>query len=322
MRALVYEGPRRLVVRDVPRPLVKDGEVEVAVAAAGVCGVDLKGFAGKSRHHAPGLILGHELVGQTADGRRVVVDPLTGCGVCGECRSGRTNLCGELRLLGMGGVAGCMAEFVAVPAGQVYGIPEGIEDARAVLAEPLANIVHLLRLAGLKAGMRVGVVGAGLMGSLAVQLALWQGARAVVVWDVDEGRLAAARRMGAAVAASGDEVDLAVDACGAAEARESAFGLCRPGGTVALLGMATQRSAVDFGAGIRRELRVAMSFGYTAEDFQRAVELLAAGAVDLGEWTAVMPLEEGQAAFERMADARGERVKMVLRVWGTRSVLK
>ena len=80
------------------------------------------------------------------------------------------------------------------------------------------------------------------------------------------------------------------------------------------LGMATERSELDFGAAIRRELRVQMSFGYTAADFKRSLDLLIAGEIDLTEWTAEMSLEDGQEAFERMTTSRGDTLKMILRV--------
>jgi threonine dehydrogenase-like Zn-dependent dehydrogenase len=333
MRALVYTGPRRMRMENRPRPVVDAGEVEIAVTAAGICGVDLAGFLGRSRHHAPPLILGHELAGCAADGRRVVVNPLTSCGHCAACRRGAENLCAELRLMGMDGKDGCFAEFVAVPEGQVHGIPEAMTDARAVLAEPLANIVHLFRLAAPEPLFRMGIVGAGTMGSLALRMALEQGARAVLVEEVEETRLEAARLMGATLAVNaataegrgaarefaGYGLDLVVDACGTETARQEAFELCRPGGTVALLGMAETSSRVDFGASIRKEHRVMMSFGYTPGDFERSLALLAEERGDLTPWTLTpwtveMPLEEGQMAFEAMAAARGATLKTILRM--------
>jgi len=326
MRALVYAAPRRLIVEDCPRPYPAGGEVEIAVAAAGICGTDISGFLGRSRHRTPPLILGHEMVGRTPHGRRVVVDPVLSCGGCVHCRRGQTNLCRGLRLLGMDPLPGCFAEFVAVPRSQVYQIPESLTDAQAIYAEPLANIVHLFRLAAPGPGFRVGIVGAGTMGSLALKMALHFGASEVQVEDVNEVRLAAARRMGAtrvvnpesengeAGGLEQDRLDLVLDACGEEKARQRAFDLCRPGGTVVLLGMAKGRSELDINAGIRKELRVLMSFGYTTEDFRRSLDLLVAGEMDMKEWTAEMRLEDGQAAFEQMSGSRGNTLKMVLRV--------
>jgi 2-desacetyl-2-hydroxyethyl bacteriochlorophyllide A dehydrogenase len=313
-------------MQDWPRPLSCAGEIEIAVDAAGICGADISGFLGRSRRRKPPLIFGHELVGQTPDGRRVVVDPLIGCGQCAECAGGAGNLCSELRLLGMDRMAGCFAEFVTVPESQVYEIPDDLDDTRAVFAEPLANIVHLFRLAAPGPEFRMGIVGAGAMGSLALKMALHLGAGEVLVEDVEEVRLATARQMGATLAVNpeaasaaarcfaGRGLDLVLDACGEEQARQEAFDLCRPGGTVVLLGMAREHSALDFGASIRKERRVQMSFGYTAADFRRSLDLLVAGAIGLTEGTAEMPLEEGQKAFERMTESRGSTLKMMLRV--------
>jgi 2-desacetyl-2-hydroxyethyl bacteriochlorophyllide A dehydrogenase len=326
MRALVYTAPRRLIVEDCPRPHPAAGEVEIAVAAAGICGADISGFLGRSRHRTPPLILGHEVVGRTPQGRRVVVDPVIGCGVCAACSRGEKNLCSRLRLLGMDPLAGCFTEFVAVPRSQVYEIPDSLTDAQAIFAEPLANIIHLFRLAAPKPRFRMGIVGGGTMGSLALKVALRLGASEVLVEDVEEVRLGAARRMGATRAVypeteSGegrsfeqDGLDLVLDACGEEKARERAFNLCRPGGTVVLLGMAKGHSELDFNASIRKEHRVQMSFGYTAEDFRRSLDLLVAGGMDMKDWTAEMPLEDGQAAFDQISGSRGATLKMVLRV--------
>ena len=326
MRALVYLAPRQVVIEERPRPHAADGEVEIAVAAAGICGADISGFLGRSRRRTPPLILGHELVGRTPDGRHVVADPLVSCGRCSDCLDDRENLCGSLRLLGMDSLAGCFAEFVSVPESQVHEIPDGLDDARAVIAEPLANIVHLFRLAAPPPAVRMGIVGAGMMGSLALKMALHMGVREVLVEDVDEVRLATARQMGAALAVNsetgrgearsfaGRGLDLVLDASGEEQARKDAFELCRPGGTVVLLGMAKDRSELDFGVSIRKEHRVLMSFGYTPVDFRRSLDLLVAGEIDLRPWTVETPLEAGQQAFETMTSLRGATLKMVLRV--------
>ena len=326
MRALVYTAPRHLEMQQWPQPQPSAGQIEIAVDAAGICGADTSGFLGRSRRRKPPLIFGHELVGRAPDGRRVVADPLIGCGQCADCLKGATNLCPNLRLLGMDQLPGCLAEYVGVPESHVHPIPEYLPDARVLFAEPLANIVHLFRLAAPQPHFRMGIVGAGAMGSLALKMALHLGAADVLVEDVLDVRLAAAQQMGATLALNpenhlnqardftGCGLDLVLDACGEEMARQHAFDLCRPGGTVVLLGLATEHSELDFGASIRKELRVQLSFGYTAEDFKRSLDLLIAGEIDLTKWTAEMPLGDGQKAFERMTDSRGDTLKMILRV--------
>jgi len=274
------------------------------------------------------MVLGHELVGRRADGRRVVANPLISCGRCSACLSGAQNLCSSWRLLGMDLTAGCHAEFVSLPETQLYEIPDDLSDARAVISEPLANIVHLFRIAAPLPFFRMAIVGGGTMGSLALLTALRLGVREILVLDISEARLQVARRMGATLAVNvsteegraearqfaGHGMDVVLDAAGNGLARQSAFDICRPGGMVVLLGMSQQRSEIDFVTSIRKEHRVAMSFGFTPVDFERSLALLKAGEIDLTPWTVEMPLEEGQGAFERMTTAPGDTLKMLLRV--------
>lgn len=328
MRALVYTAPHKVELREIERPALASGDVEIAVEAAGICGSDISGFLGHSRRRMPPLVLGHEFVGRRPDGKRVVVNPLISCGRCAACLSGAQNLCPSWRLLGLDRIQGCFAEFVALPESQIYEVPDDFSDHRAVMTEPLANIVHMFRLASPCPFFRMGIVGGGTMGSLALLTALHLGVREVLVQDVSEIRLDTARRMGASLAVNaateqgraearrfaGHGLDLVLDASGTAPARQAAFDLCRPGGVVLLLGMSSERSEVDFVTSIRKEHRVLMSFAYTPIDFERSLALLKAGEIDLAPWTVEMRLEEGQQAFERISSAPGGTLKMVLRV--------
>jgi threonine dehydrogenase-like Zn-dependent dehydrogenase len=331
MRALVYTAPLSVRMEERGRTAPLPGEAEIAVQAAGICGSDISGFLGHSRRRVPPLILGHELVGRTRDGRRVVANPLMSCGRCPACLGGAQNLCASWRLLGLDRTEGCFAEVVALPASQLYEIPDSLTDTQAVTVEPLANIVHLFRLARPEPFFRMGIVGAGAMGALALQVARALAVRDVLVQDVSEVRLETARRMGAALAVNalteeglaerarfaGAGLDLVLDAAGSAAARQAAFDLCRPGGLVVLLGMGSEKSEIDFIASIRKEHRVVMSFAYTPPDFARALGLLVGGQIDLTPWSAELPLEQGQSAFDRITQAPGETLKMVLRVNGS-----
>ncbi len=324
MRALVYTAPEQVELRDIPRPSLAAGEVEIAVQMTGICGSDISGFLGHSALRKPGLILGHELVGRTPDGRRVVANPLMSCGVCESCLSGAQNQCVSWRLLGLGQTQGSFAEFVALPASQVFDIPESLPSAQAVLAEPLANLVHVFRISSPAPMFRLAIVGAGTMGALALSVAKLAGARDILIVDVNDERLAVARQLGAAAAMNvtgdgsaavlqfaGRGFDMVLDASGGAAARQMAFDLCRPGGLVALLGMGAQKSELNFVASIRKEHRVVMSFAYTPGDFRRALNLLIANEVNLDSWTECTALEQGQKAMERMSHAPGATLKML-----------
>ena len=141
------------------------GEEEIAIQAAGVCGSDISGFLGHSALRKPPLVLGHELVGRRGDGRRVVANPLVSCGHCNACMSGAQNLCESWKLLGLGTTPGTFAEYVALPSAQVYDVPDSLTSEQAILAEPLANIVHMLRIVAPPPFFRFAIVGAGTMGA-------------------------------------------------------------------------------------------------------------------------------------------------------------
>jgi 2-desacetyl-2-hydroxyethyl bacteriochlorophyllide A dehydrogenase len=325
MRALVYVAPGRVQLEERPRHKARAGELEIAVEMAGVCGSDIAGFVGHSRRRRPPLVLGHELVGRLVNGHRVVANPLISCRGCRACLSGAQNLCEDWRLLGMDRTDGSFAEFVVLPATQIYEIPEELTAARAVLTEPLANIVHLLRIAAPPPFLRLAIVGGGTMGALALIVAKRTGARDVLVADVSDDRLTTARELGAAATVNtgsaegaaeareraGRGFDLVLDSSGSAPARQLAFDLCRAGGTVVLLGMASETSEVNFVTSIRKEHRVVMSFAYTPPDFERALALLRAGEVALDRWTEKFPLEHGQEALERISRAPGATLKVL-----------
>ena len=314
MRALVYTAPGKVEMEERPRPDLQLGDEEIAIEFAGVCGSDISGFLGHSALRRPPLVLGHELVGRRRDGRRVVANPLLSCGRCDACISGAQNLCDSWKLLGLGTTPGTFAEYAAVPSTQVYEIPDSLTAEHAILAEPLANIVHMFRMVAPAPFFRLAIVGAGTMGALALSTSLRIGARDVLVTDINHDRLETMRKLGASTtvnASNPDTVgeaqrnagrgyDIVIDASGSAPARQMAFDFCRPGGQVVLLGMAAQRSEINFVASIRKEHRVVMSFAYTPLDFRRALDLLIAGEIDLTAWTAKMPLENGQEALERM----------------------
>jgi 2-desacetyl-2-hydroxyethyl bacteriochlorophyllide A dehydrogenase len=328
MQALVYTAPGRVELEQRPRPVPQKGEEEIAIEVAGICGSDISGFLGHSALRRPPLVLGHELVGRRRDGRRVVANPLVSCGHCNACISGAQNLCQAWKLLGLGTTPGTFAEYVALPSTQVYEVPDSLTAEQAILAEPLANIVHLFRIVSPSPFFRLAIVGAGTMGALAVSAAKRIGAREVLAADVNEQRLETMKTLGASsvvsagkpdemaevLRAAGRGYDVVIDASGSAAARQMSFDFCRPGGQVVLLGMGAQKSEVNFVASIRKEHRVVMSFAYTPIDFRRSLDLLIGGEIDLTPWTVRLPLARGQEALERMSHHPGVSLKMMLEV--------
>lgn len=338
MKALVYTAPRRVEIHDLPRPEVRPGEALLRVALTGVCGSDIHGFLGKSERRKPGLVLGHEAVATVAEvhpgvsgwapGRRAVVNPLLSCGACPSCLAGRQNLCPTWQVLGMDRRQGTYAEYVAVPAAQLYPVSDALPDAAAVLAEPLANVVHFYRISLAETPETAAIVGAGTIGILALLLGRLRGIGRIVVFDRNPDRLRVARELGADLALDarepgaveealrflGDGADYVVEAAGHADSRRAAVKLCRKGGRLLFIGMAEMETSLPWIEMIRDEKAVFTTFGYTPRDFAAALRLLEAGRIRLDRWTEVRPLDEGQEAFVKIADAPGAVLKMAFRV--------
>jgi threonine dehydrogenase-like Zn-dependent dehydrogenase len=338
MKALVYTAPRRVEIQDLPRPEPRPGEVLLRVALTGVCGSDIHGFLGKSERRKPGLVLGHEAVATVAQvhpgvsgwepGRRAVVNPLLSCGACPSCLAGRQNLCSTWQLLGMDRRQGTYAEYVAVPAAQLYPVSDTLPDAAAVLAEPLANVVHFYRISVTETPETAAILGVGTIGTLALLLGRLRGIGKIVVLDRNADRLRTARELGADLALDtrepgaieearrflGDGAEYVVEAAGHAESRRAAVALCRKGGRIVFIGMADMETSLPWIEMIRDEKAVLTTFGYTPRDFAAALRLLEAGRIRLDRWTEIRPLEEGQEAFVKIADAPGNVLKMAFRL--------
>lgn len=335
MKALVYTAPHQIGLQELPTPTLGADEVLVRVAACGICGSDLHGFHGKSAIRVPPMVMGHEFCGQVVesgpgvsdqDGKRVVVQPLVGCGHCAYCLSGRSNICPDRKLIG-GHLQGAFAEYVRVPARQIYPISDAMDDMMVTLVEPLANAVHMLNLAGGALDRNVVVLGAGTLGLVTVALARHAGARAVIATDVDDTRRDAARTLGAheTVNAADDDAidrirdliggaDIVIDAAGYTTSRQQAIAIALPGAAVVLLGLADPRSELPMGDIINREIAVRGSYSCTDSDFRTAIHVLEDGAIETESWVQTGSLDEGTRFFERLADREEGLFKVVLSV--------
>jgi 2-desacetyl-2-hydroxyethyl bacteriochlorophyllide A dehydrogenase len=334
MQALVYTAPRAVEWREWRDPEPGRGEVLVRVHAAALCGSDLHGFLGHSKIRVPPMVMGHEFTGEIvalgddvrdlAPGDRVVVQPLVTCGECMSCRAGRTSICPRRRLLG-GHLQGAFAEHIAAPASLVYRLPDHVDFAAGALTEPLANGVHMARLAP-PAYQDVVVFGTGTLGMMALQAFRAAGARRVVVVDTAAPRLEVAARLGADAtlnprledvqrgvhaALQGEPPAIAVDAVGHTVTRQQALALVAPGGTVVLLGLAEPSSEFDVLSAINREVRLQGSYGSDDADFRAALALIADRRVDVTSWVEHFSPDQGQDVFTRLVDDPRDLVKAI-----------
>jgi threonine dehydrogenase-like Zn-dependent dehydrogenase len=327
MPSLVWEGPRRMVLRETPLPALLPDEVLIRVAYAGICGSELSGYLGHNALRVPPLVMGHEFSGEVAalgdgalelspalaPGMAVTANPMVYCGNCEACRQGLNHLCASRRLVGAHR-PGAFAGYTTVPAWMVLPLPEKVGLREGALSEPVACAVRAAGWAGELRGETFLVVGAGAIGLLTLQVLLLRGAARVFIADTDEQRLAAGRDLGGEALdpravnvvktvreeTGGRGAAAAVDAVGKAVTREQCIAAVRSAGTVVLTGLHEEASVLPVADVIRREITLRGSFAYTPADFEEAVSLLAREAVRLAPWIVEAPLAEGADWFERL----------------------
>jgi L-iditol 2-dehydrogenase len=202
MRCAVRVQPGRIEVQRRPVPVPAPKEVLLAIQCVGICGGELHHF------HSPTVrVIGHELAGTIAEtgteihhlppGTRVVVDPLSACGHCEYCLSGRPHLCPERTIMGNHVDGGC-AEYVAVAANQCFALPDELTWEQATNVHGLAGAIQALSKLHYHIGDTVAIVGAGPQGLYLTQLARnCMGAGLVIVAGRSHNRLDLARRLGA-----------------------------------------------------------------------------------------------------------------------------
>ncbi len=325
MRAVVYDAPRALAVREVRRPVAGPGEVVVDVGLAGVCGTDLHLHEGGFFASFP-LTPGHESTGTVREvgagvthlavGQRVAVDNASACGRCAECSHGNHLFCEHFLSLGVNAPGG-FAESLVSPAHKVYAADD-LPPEVAVLAEPLACAVHGMDVLGLRPGADVLVVGAGTTGLLLAQLLLHGGAGRVTVAAPTPFKLELADEYGvdrvvrvtrdaaetartlAALQPNG--FDVTVDVTGAASVVATLPDLTATNGTVFVYGMCDEDARIPLSPYdvFRRQLTVKGSFAQV-DCMDRSLALLRSGRVlTEGLVTHRFPLAEYETALETL----------------------
>jgi L-iditol 2-dehydrogenase len=296
MRAVRLHAVGQIAAVELPDPSPGPGEILVRVMAAGICGTDRHLFKGEFPC-APPVTLGHEFSGEVVAlgqgvtlplGTLVTCDPNIACGACDQCLRGRTNLCLHNVAIGIhrdGGFAG----LAVIPAHRAIPVP-GLDPRHAAFAEPLACTLHGLDLGAPIPGERVIVLGGGVIGLLAVQLARNAGAEVTLVTRHPAKR-ALALAIGATHTAATEAearallpqgADLVLECAGVAETVEMAPRLTRSGGRVVILGVMPQGETVRIQPFdlLFREIRLLHSF-INPFTQSRAAAMLASGQVDV-----------------------------------------
>ena len=337
MRAMVWTAPKQMNVMEVELPKIADDEVLIQVKTVGICGSDLEGYLGHNSLRIPPLQMGHEFAGMITSvgsgvrhlqaGNRVVVNPLITCGVCLQCKRGLHSLCEVRRIIGIHR-PGSYAEYVAVPAANVYPIEDNLTYETAALTEPLACSLRATRRA--MAGRllpNVVVIGAGSIGLLSGFAAQLLGAGKVSILDVNVERLQTAEKLlfdGVFNSSSPDIVeklkteagfkgiDVIIDAVGMRATRDLAIKLINPGGIIMNIGLGIDQTELPVNHLIRFEIEIKGSFCYSEQDFADALQLLTAGKVSEKGWSVIRHLNDGPDSFAELTSGKSGVGKILL----------
>ena len=330
MNALLLKEYMQLELTAMPEPDIAADEVLIRVRACGICGSDVHGLDGSTGRRIPPLVMGHEAAGEVAAlgagvrglqlGDRVTFDSTIYCGQCSYCARGEVNLCDNRQVMGVSPGPyrrhGAFAEYVAVPRRIVYKLPDALSFEQAALIEAVSVAMHAVNLTPVKLGDTAVVVGAGMIGVLAVQCLRASGCARVIAVDPVEQRLAMARELGATDTFTTSEsfnADICVECVGNKEAVRAAISSVRKGGAVTLVGNISPTVELPLQEVVSRQIRLQGSCASCGE-YPAAIDLMARGVIRVDSLiSAVAPLAEGADWFGKLYRREGNLIKVILR---------
>lgn len=334
MRAIIYEGPYTVDVKDVDIPKVKDGEVLVKVSYAGICGTDLNIFAGTHPRAKAPLIPGHEFSGvvvsdgkKFAKGTRVAAYPLLSCGHCSPCKTGNEHVCDTLGLLGID-CDGAMAEYVAVEEEKLIKLPDELSDELGALVEPVAVSVHALRENHYTPGDNALVFGCGTIGlTTALTLRIF-GASKIIMVETDDSRANLAREMGFEVISpigidmekfakeqtDGVGFDWVLDCAGVQPVANVLFDVVKVKGRILIIAGYKKPAALPLIKGMFKETAILFTRVYRYRDFKLAADMIIKEKNYEKVITHLLPIEEGKKGFDLLTTPGTGAIKVMYKL--------
>ncbi len=337
MRVAMYYNNRDVRLEEMPIPTIGPGELLVKVLASGICGSDVMEWYRIKK--AP-RVLGHEIAGEIVEvgkevdqyriGDRVYVSHHVPCNTCHYCLNGYHTVCDTLRTTNF--YPGGFAEYIRVPKINVnrgtFILPKEISFEEGVFIEPLACVLRGQRLANLRPGQSVFVIGSGISGILHIALARASGAGRVIASDINEYRLKSAKQFGADEIVYAEEVsperirginhgrlaDLVIVCAGSLPAYRQALECVDRGGTVLCFGLLQPGIDISFPFSDfwNDGITLLPTYGGAPIDISQAIELIRAHRLPLKEMiTHRLPLAETGLGFNLVAEAR-ESIKVII----------
>ncbi len=336
MKALVKaKAEKGLWLQDVPKPVIGDNEVLIKIKKTAICGTDIHIYQwdewAQKTIPVP-MHVGHEFVGEIAElgkavkghflGERVSGEGHIVCGHCRNCKAGHRHLCINTKGVGVNR-PGCFAEYLAIPAENVFSIPEGVSDDEAAILDPLGNAVHTALSFDL-IGEDVLITGAGPIGIMAGAIASHVGARHVVITDVNDYRMDLAGKLGLknvvdsrkeklpdVMKALGmtEGFDVGLEMSGNAQAFNDMIANVKMGAKIALLGILPPNTTIPWGNVIFKALTMKCIYGREMfETWYKMCAMLTSGLDIKPVITHRFPAKDFKEGFEIMSSGRSGKI--------------
>jgi L-iditol 2-dehydrogenase len=341
MKAAVYNGPGDLRVIEAPDPQPRQNNMILRIRACTICGTDLKLYTVGNPRCKPPRIIGHELAGEVVSvgsaiegftvGDRVTLATTIACHRCDYCSRGLENLCPHAKCISYD-YDGAFAEYMEVTdevirGGNAIKVPSCVTDEGAALAEPLSCVINAQKVAGVRAGHTVVVIGAGPLGCLNAEVAKAFGAHRVIITQTSPGRLALARKLqGVEVVdasggnsvkqietlTGGEGADVVVATAPTAASQADALQMVRKGGLVSLFASLPKGAStieIDTRLVHYGQIMIVGASDSRPCDVREALRLLSAGRISVDTIvTHELPLERILDGIELMRSRSGLKI--------------
>ncbi len=338
MKQAVMTAPGVIEIRQgIEPPIPQPNEVIMQTKRIGVCGSDIHVFHGLHPYTSYPVVQGHEVGGVVSAlgskvtglqiGDKITFMPQVTCGECYPCTHGMYHICESLKVMGFQ-TGGAAQEYFTLPAENVIKLPDDFSLDQAAMIEPIAVCVHAIARGGGAAGKRVLVLGAGTIGNLTAQVAKASGASAVLITDVSDYKLQKAQECGIDFTVNitqanlGDAIleyfgpekaDLMLECVGVETTITDAVNYARKGTTIVVVGVFGKKPQVDLGLVQDRELSLVGTLMYQKADYERAVELVSSGKMNLDALvTHRFPFDHYLDAYHTIETANGEYLKVII----------
>lgn len=338
-------GTDKMILKEIPVPETKEKEVLVQIEYVGICGSDVHyfhtGCCGSYKVDlSQDFMLGHECAGTVVKvgegvkdlkvGDRVALEPGITCGKCEFCKSGHYNLCPDVVFLATPPVQGCYEQFIAFPEDMCFKLPDNVSTLEGCLIEPLSVGFHAANQGEVGVGDTVMILGSGCIGLVTMLACKAHGAGQIIVADLVDARLEKAKELGATAVINSKntdvfkEVERLTNGRGADVVFETAGSpvtiaqtpfLVRRGGTITLVGLASQEEITyNFAQIMDKEATIKSVFRYR-NIYPKAIAAVSSGAIDVKKIvTHEFDLDHIQEAFDEAVNNKTDLVKAVIKV--------